>query len=87
MLYYLHYTKGADMQIIQIDIADDKLDTLLTIVENLQKDILKGIKLKDNGLDIEPIEADSPDFIDLQLTKDENNPKYSQAEVKAHLGL
>jgi len=75
------------MQTVQIDIADDKLDTFLTIVENLQKDIVKGIKLKDNGLDIEPIEADSPDFIDLQLTKNENNPKYSLAEAKAHLGL
>ncbi len=75
------------MQTIQIDIADDKLDTFLTIVENLQKDIVKGIKLKDNGLDIEPIEANSPDFIDLQLTKNENNPKYSLAEAKAHLGL
>lgn len=75
------------MQTVQIDIADDKLDTFLTIVENLQKDIVKGIKLKDNGLDIEPIEDDSPDFIDLQLTKNENNPKYSLAEAKAHLGL
>jgi len=75
------------MQTVQIDIADDKLDTFLTIVENLQKDIVKGIKLKDNGLDIEPIEADSPDFIDLQLTKNENNTKYSFAEAKAHLGL
>ena len=75
------------MQTVQIDIADDKLDTFLTIIENLQKDIVKGIKLKDNGLDIEPIEADSPDFIDLQITKNENNPKYSLAEAKAHLGL
>ena len=75
------------MQTVQIDIADDKLDTFLTIVENLQKNIVKGIKLKDNELDIEHIEADSPDFIDLQLTKNENNPKYSLAEAKAHLGL
>ncbi len=33
---------------IQIDIADNKLDTFLTIVENLQKDIVifqKPIKL------------------------------------------
>jgi len=35
------------MQTVQIDIADDKLDTFLTIVENLQKDIVKGITLKD----------------------------------------
>jgi hypothetical protein len=75
------------MQTIQLDIADDKLDTFLTIVENLQKDIVQGIRLKDNGLDIEPIEKDSQDFIDIQLVKDENNLKYSIDEVKAKLGL
>jgi len=75
------------MQTIQLDIADDKLDTFLTIVENLQKDIVQGIRLKDNGLDIEPIEKDSQDFIDIQLTKKENNPKYSIEEAKDKLGL
>ena len=75
------------MQTIQLDIADDKLDTFLTIVENLQKDIVQGIRLKDNGLDIEPIEKDSQDFIDIQLTKRENNTKYSINEAKAKLGL
>jgi hypothetical protein len=75
------------MQTIQLDIADDKLDTFLTIVENLQKDIVQGIRLKDNGLDIEPIEKDSQDFIDIQLVKDENNLKYSIDEAKAKLGL
>jgi len=75
------------MQTIQLDIADDKLDTFLTIVESLQKDIVKGIRLKDNGLDIEPIEKDSQDFIDIQLTKQENNPQYSINEAKAKLGL
>lgn len=75
------------MQTIQLDIADDKLDTFLTIVENLQKDIVQGIRLKDNGLDIEPIETDSQDFIDIQLTKRENNTKYSINEAKAKLGL
>ena len=78
---------GADMQTIQLDIADDKLDTFLTIIENLQKDIVQGIRLKDNGLDIEPIEADSQDFIDIQLTKRENNHQYSIDEAKAKLGL
>lgn len=78
---------GADMQTIQLDIADDKLDTFLTIVENLQKDIVQGIRLKDNGLDIEPIKTDSQDFIDIQLTKKENNTKYSINEAKAKLGL
>ena len=75
------------MQTIQLDIADDKLDTFLTIVENLQKDIVQGIRLKDNGLDIEPIEKDSQDFIDIQRIKKENNPKYSIEEAKAKLGL
>lgn len=75
------------MQTVQLDIADDKLDTFLTIVENLQKDIVQGIRLKDNGLDIEPIEKESQDFIDIQLTKSENNPKYSIEEAKAKLGL
>jgi len=75
------------MQTVQIDIADDKLDTFLTIVESLQKDMVKGIKLKDNGLDIEPIDADSLDYIDLQVTKSENNTKYSLDEAKAKLGL
>ena len=75
------------MQTVQLDIADDKLDTFLTIVESLQKDIVKGIRLKDNGLDIEPIEKDSSDFIDIQLTKEENNPTYSIEEAKAKLGL
>ena len=75
------------MQTIQLDIADDKLDTFLTIVGNLQKDIVQGIRLKDNGLDIEPIETDSQDFIDIQLTKRENNTKYSINEAKAKLGL
>ncbi|MEA2047738.1 MAG: hypothetical protein U9O64_04745 [Campylobacterota bacterium] len=75
------------MQTVQLDIADDKLDTFLTIVENLQKDIVQGIRLKDNGLDIEPIAKESQDFIDIQLTKSENNPKYSIEEAKAKLGL
>jgi len=75
------------MQTIQIEVADDKLDTFLTIIENLQKDIVQGIRLKDNGLDIEPIEKDSQDFIDIQLTKKENNPQYSIDEAKAKLGI
>jgi uncharacterized UPF0160 family protein len=78
---------GVNMQTIQLDIADDKLDTFLTIVENLQKDIVQGIRLKDNGLDIEPIEKEGQDFIDIQLIKQENNPKYSIEEAKAKLGL
>ena len=75
------------MQTIQIDIADDKLDTFLTIVENLQKDIVQGIRLKDNKLNIESIEKDCQDFIDIQITKSENNPQYTIEEAKAKLGL
>ena len=75
------------MQTIQLDIADDKLDTFLTIIENLQKDIVQGIRLKGDGLDIEPIANDSQDFIDIQLIKSENNPQYSIEEAKAKLGI
>jgi len=75
------------MQTVQLDIADEKLSTFLTIVENLQKDIVQGIRLKSDGLDIEPIEKDSQDFVDIQLAKDENNLKYSIDEAKDKLGL
>ena len=75
------------MQTIQLDIADDKLDTFLTIVGNLKNDIVQNIRLQSDGLDIETIEKNSQDFIDLQLTKDENNHKYSIGEVKTKLGL
>jgi len=75
------------MQTIQLDIADDKLDTFLTIVGNLKNDIVQNIRLQSDGLDIETIEKNSQDFIDLQLTKDENNHKYSIDEVKTKLGV
>ena len=74
------------MQTIQLDIADDKLDTFLTIVDNLKNDIVQNIRLQ-NTLDIEPIEKDSADFLAIQQIKSENNPKYSIAEAKAKLGL
>ena len=41
--------EGADIQTVQLDIADDKLDTFLTIVANLKKDIVQGIRLKDDA--------------------------------------
>ena len=75
------------MQTIQVDIADDKLDTFLTIVGNLKNDIVQNIRLQSDGLNIETIEKNSQDFIDLQIAKDENNHKYSIDEVKAKLGL
>ena len=36
------------MHTLQIDIADDKLDTFLTIVNNLKNDIVQNIKFKDD---------------------------------------
>ena len=74
------------MQTIQLDIADDKLDTFLTIVDNLKNDIVQNIRLQ-NTLDIEPIEKDSADFLAIQTIKNENNAKHSLAEAKAKLGL
>ena len=74
------------MQTIQLDIADDKLDTFLTIVDNLKNDIVQNIRLQ-NTLDIEPIEEDSADFLAIQTIKNENNTRYSLAEAKAKLGL
>ena len=79
-------TVRVNMQTIQLDIADDKLDTFLTIVGNLKNDIVQNIRLQDT-LDIEPIEKDSADFLAIQQIKSENNPKYSIAEAKAKLGL
>ncbi len=37
------------MQTIQLDIADDKLDTFLTIVSNLKNDIVQNIRLQDDA--------------------------------------
>jgi hypothetical protein len=75
------------MQTLHIDIADDKLDTFLTIIGNLRKDIVQDIRLKEDILAIEPILKESQDFIDIQLTKKENNVQYSIDEAKAKLGL
>ena len=75
------------MQTVQLEISDDKLDTFLIIVENLKNNIVQSIKIKSNGLEIEPIERDSQDFIDIQLIKKENNPTHSIEEAKAKLGL
>jgi len=75
------------MQTVQLDISDNQFDTFLTIVKSLQKGIVQNIRLQSDGLDIEPIETNSQDFIDLQLTKSENNPQYTLEEAKARLGL
>jgi len=77
------------MQTVHIEVAEDKLELFLTIIQNLKNDIVKNIKLpnKDNTLDIEPIEKDSEDYKEIEAIKAENNPKYSLDEVKAQLGL
>jgi len=77
------------MQTVQIEVAEDKLELFLTIIQNLKNDIVKNIKLpnRDNNLDIEPIEKDSEDYKEIQAIKAENNPKYNLEEVKAQLGL
>ena len=38
--------KGDNMQTIQLDIEDDKLETFLTIVSNLKKDMVQNIRLQ-----------------------------------------
>ena len=77
------------MKTIHIEVADDKLELFLTIINNLKKDIIQNIKLADNQdiLDIEPIEKDSQDYKDIETIKAENNIKYSLDEVKAKLGI
>ena len=75
------------MQTIQLDIPDEKLDTFLTIINNLKNDIVQNIRLQNGTLDIEPIKKESADYTDIQKTKSENNPQYSIKEAKAKLGL
>jgi hypothetical protein len=77
------------MQTIHIEVADDKLELFLTIINNLKKDIIQNIKLADNQniLDIEPIEKDSQDYKDIEAIKAENNIKYSLDEAKDKLGI
>ena len=75
------------MKTIQIDIENDKLDTLLTIIKNLKPDLIKDINIFDNTLHIEPLEKDSSDYIEIMKVKEENNIKYSLNEVKRELGI
>jgi len=77
------------MQTIQIEVAEDKLELFLTIIQNLKNDIVKSIKLpnKPNSLNIEPIERDSEDYQEIQEIKAQNNNRYTLSEVKAQLGL
>lgn len=77
------------MQTVQIEVAEDKLELFLTIINNLKKDIVQNIKIpnKLNPLDIEPIEKGSADYKEIEAIKAQNNPKHSLNEVKAQLGL
>ena len=76
------------MQTVHIEVAEDKLELFLTIIQNLKNDIVKNIKLPNrDNLDIELIEKDSEDYKEIQAIKAENNPKHTLDEVKAQLGL
>ncbi len=75
------------MHTIQIDIPDEKLDLFLTIIRNLKDDIVKNIKIKDEILDIEPIEENSEDYREIQRIKLQNNPKHTLNDAKKILGL
>jgi hypothetical protein len=82
-------TKGKIMQTVHIEVAEDKLELFLTIIQNLKNDIVKNIKLpsKELPLDIEAIEKGSEDYKEIEAIKAEKNPKYSLADAKAQLGL
>ena len=77
------------MQTVHIEVAEDKLELFLTIIQNLKNDIVKNIKLpnKELSLDIEAIKKGSEDYKEIETIKTENNPKYSLSDVKAQLGL
>lgn len=75
------------MQTVQLDIQDDKMDVFLNIVKNLKSGIVEKIRFEDEILDIEKIEKNSEDYLEIEQTKKENNPKYSLEEAKAKLGL
>ncbi|SHO80558.1 hypothetical protein MNB_SV-15-77 [hydrothermal vent metagenome] len=75
------------MQTIQLDIQDDKLNTFLTIIDNLKSGIIEQIRFEKDIFNIESIAKDTEDFYDIESTKKENNKKYSIEEAKAKLGL
>lgn len=75
------------MKTIQLDIQDDKLNTFLTIIDSLKSGMVDKIRLQNDILDIENIKQDSPDYLDIQETKSENNISYSIEEAKEKLGF
>jgi len=82
-------TKGNTMQTVQIEVAEDKLELFLIIIQNLKNDIVQNIKIPNrlNSLDIEVIEKGSEDYKEIQAIKAQNNTKYNLDEAKAQLGL
>jgi len=75
------------MQTVQLDIQDDKLNAFLTIVDSLKNDMIDKIRFQNDILDIENIEQESPDYLDIQQTKNENHKSYSIEEAKEKLGF
>jgi hypothetical protein len=75
------------MQTLQINIHDDKLDTFLTIIENLKGDIIESIRYPKDILDIEAIHHESDEYREVMEIKANNNQKYSIKEAREKLGL
>jgi len=57
------------MQTVQIEVAEDKLELFLIIIQNLKNDIVKNIKIQNrlNSLDIEAIKRDSEDYKEILI--------------------
>ena len=70
------------MQTIQLDIADDKLDTFLTIVSNLKKDMVQNIRLKD---DVNYQESRAYFQTALQQIEDGNDTLLSRDEYDSEM--
>jgi hypothetical protein len=75
------------MQTIQLDIKDDKFDMFLSMIKNLKNDIVEDIRIKDQILDIKPLNENSSDYNDIKNTKLENNKKYNIQDAKRILKI
>jgi len=75
------------MQTIQLDIQDDKLSAFLNIIDNLKTGMIEKVRFQSDILDIENITKKSPDYLDIQETKSENNESYSIQQAKEKLGF
>jgi len=75
------------MQTIQLDIQDDKLNAFINIIENLKAGMIEKVRFQSDILDIENITKESPDYSDIQETKNENNVSYSVKQAKEKLGF